>query len=176
MLSFTKPFGRFIALASLAILPATTSFAQISIEPRIAVPTPGPGNLPQQQPFDYAGCYAINQNLYGPYRMSFCLNRYGTGSYQVTGGGLNCNGQIGWRERNGEARIDLRYSWCGQGTGWSADSMVCSPMQQQPVQQWSQPNARIAVPAPVSNELRCAYYPAVRGYDPVSVIAEKGWW
>lgn len=184
MMSLKKPLGRLVAAACLVILPATASLAQIGAEPRIAIPTPvpGPGNPPPQQPFDYAGCYAINQDLYGPYRMTFCLSRYGGGSYHVSGGGLNCNGWIDWHERNGEARVNVRESWCGRGVNWSADTMICRPMQQQPWQQppgqWQQPGARIAVPtpAPTSNDLRCAYYPGVRGYDPVSVIAEKGWY
>lgn len=181
MTSIAKPLARLTALAALAILPTTAAFAQANVEPRIAVPAPGPGpGAPQ--PANFQGCYSINQNLYGPYRMSFCLNQYGNGSYQVTGGGLNCNGRLDWNEWNGEARVNVQYTWCGNGVGWSADTMVCRTMQggggpwQQPQGQWNQPNARIAIPVPVSNDLRCSYYPGVRGFDPVSVIAERGWW
>lgn len=182
MISIAKPLGRLTALAALAILPATASFAQVNVQPRIAVPTPGPGPGQPPQQVSFAGCYSINQDLYGPYRMSFCLGQYGGGSYQVTGGGLNCNGSVRWSEWNGEARVEVQYSWCGNGVSWSADTMVCRPMQnnngpwQQPPGQWNQPNARIAIPTPVSNDLRCSYYPGVRGFDPVSVIAEKGWY
>lgn len=177
MLARTQLYRRMIVLAGLALLPASTALAQ-QWTPRIAVPAPG--NPPPQQAA-YDGCYNINHDLFGPYRMSFCLNRYGSGQYQVTGGGLSCNGQLNWRDAGGEARIDIHYSWCGRGVGWSADTMVCSPLQPQwpqhnPAQTpgvWNGPNARIAVPVPVpvSQDLRCSYYPGVRGYQPVSVIA-----
>lgn len=175
MMHLSKPIGRLAIAVGIALVPATGAVAQQNANPNIAVPAPGPGpGHPPPQHYGFAGCYQINQDLYGPYRMSFCLNQWGSGSYHVTGGGLNCNGNLNWRDRGGEARVNIHYSWCGRGVGWSADTMVCSPMQggwQGGGGQWNQP--RIAVPVPVSQDLRCAYYPGVRGYDPVSVIATK---
>ncbi len=176
MMNVSRSIAGAVALAAVAMLPATASFAQQNAIPNIAVPTPGPGPghpAPPQQSFE--GCYYINQDLYGPYRMSFCLSRWGGGSYHVTGGGLNCNGNLNWSDRGGEARVNIHYSWCGRGVGWSADTMVCSPMQGpwQPGGGGFGNQPRIAVPVPVSQDLRCAYYPGVRGFDAVSVIATK---
>jgi hypothetical protein len=187
MLSIVKPVRRMVLTAGLLTLSAVTAFAQA---PQIAVPAPGgnPGYPGNQGGFE--GCYRVNQNLYGPYRMSFCLNRNGGGSYQVTGGGLNCNGRLSWRDWAGDARIRLQYSWCGRATGWTADTLVCSmertqwpPYQPGPVWpfnqpqggQWNQPQIAVPVPAPqpTAGNLRCSYYPAVRGYQPISVTAQR---
>ena len=181
MFAFLKGSRR-LALAGLIVLPATTALAQVG--PQIAVPQP-PGNPPGHANFQ--GCYTINQDLYGPYRMSFCLNRNGSGSYQVTGGGLYCNGWLDWRERwNGEAQGNLQYASCGRGVGWSADRMVC--FAQQPTfppgggggwfwqgGQQPHPGARIVVPEPGNYSLRCTYQPAIRGYQPISVLADRHW-
>jgi len=189
MFAFSKTSRRLALTAGLVVLPLTAAFAQA---PQIAVPQPpgGPGGGYPAAGFE--GCYAINQDLYGPYRMSFCLNRSGNGSYRVTGGGLNCNGWLNWSERrNGSAQINLQYSWCGRGVGWTADVLVCQAQQPQwppfppfggpgwwwqngqPQQQ--QPGARIAVPTPppVTASLRCTYQPAVRGYQAISVLADR---
>jgi hypothetical protein len=177
MLASLKTVRRLVVTAGLVILPVAVAFAQA---PQIAAPD-YPGSLtPQWGGFE--GCYRINQDLYGPYRMSFCLDQHGGGSYLVTGSGLYCNGRLNWAEGRGEARVDIHYSWCGRGVGWSADTMVCVPQQPrwkapQPLPipgPWNGPNARIAIPEqPTSQDLRCGYYPGVHGYQPVSVIAEK---
>ncbi len=126
MLSFLNPVRRIALTAGFLAFSFVAAFAQA---PQIAVPTPGGGNGGNQGS-SYAGCYMVSQNLYGPYRMSFCLNRGGNGSYQVTGGGLYCNGQLNWSDRFGDARISLQYSWCGNRTGWTADTIVCSAPRQ----------------------------------------------
>ena len=38
------------------------------------------------------GCFRANQNLFGPYRLTFCLDRRGT--YQIRGGGVRCDGRL----------------------------------------------------------------------------------
>ncbi len=181
MLSIVKPLHRMVMAAGFLAFSIVTAFAQA---PQIAVPAPGgyPGNNGNS----YAGCYMIDQNLYGPYHMSFCLNGNGGGSYQVTGGGLNCNGQLSWRDQYGEARINLRYSWCGHQTGWTGDTLVCSSARWQGPQypagpnpgwpnaqgpqggQWNQPQIAVPVPQPNTQSLNCTYYPAVRGYPATS--------
>lgn len=185
MLSIVKPLRRTVLVAGFLAFSIVTAFAQA---PQIAVPVPAPGG---GQGAGYAGCYTIDQNLYGPYRMSFCLNGYGSGSYQVTGGGLNCNGELSWRDQFGQARINLRYSWCGNRTGWTGDTLVCSAARQQWPQypagpnpgwpnaggpqggQWNQPQIAVPVPAPNTQSLNCTYYPAVRGYPATSVTARS---
>ena len=102
--------GLAAAAAMIATLaPAGFASAQ-TMTPQIAVPAPGGGGGIQ-------GCYRVSHTIYGPYRMSFCLNRGRAGTYQVTGGGLNCNGGLDWYDQNnGRVEIDLHRSRCGSGT------------------------------------------------------------
>jgi hypothetical protein len=187
MFAYLKAACRLTIAAGLVALPLSAAFAQVG--PRIAVPE-SPGGYPGQPSGGFAGCYAINQDLYGPYRMSFCLDRNGSGSYRVTGGGLYCNGWLNWWQgRSGEAQVSLQYTSCGRGVGWSADRLACVAQQPQwpPFPPWGgwgwfwqggqqgQPGARIVVPEPqpANFSLRCSYQPAIRGYQPISVIASR---
>jgi hypothetical protein len=175
MRSLVKPIGSLAVAFGFAVLPSFAAFAQ---HPQIMVPTPpgGPGQTQQS----IAGCYAINQSLYGPYHMDFCLDRWGGGSYQVTGA-LYCNGRADWRQQwNGEVQIDIHRSNCGRGVDWSADRMVCrmSAPQWPPHQPgpWIGPQPHVAVPTPRQQILNCTYYPGIRGYQPIFVTAAKQDW
>ncbi len=176
MLSVFKPLRRLALTAGVVLLPLSSAMAQ-QVAPQIAVPTPTPGN---QQSVE--GCYSVNQYLYGPYHMNFCLNRWGGGSYQVTGGGLYCNGRVDWqRQWNGEVRINVQYTSCGRGVDWSADTMVCRasapqwPPHQPNPGPWVQPQIAVPTPAPTpgNQSLNCTYYPGVGGYQPMSITARK---
>lgn len=181
MFSALKPVRRLALTAGIVLLPLSAAMAQNA--PQIAVPTPPAGG--GGQPVQVEGCYSVNQNLYGPYHMNFCLNRWGGGSYQVTGGGLYCNGGINWsRQWNGQINVNVHESWCGRGINWSADTMVCyAPQPQWPQPgpgpwprqgQWNQPQIAVPVPAPGGGQqLSCTYYPGVRGYQPMAITARK---
>ena len=72
------------------------------------------------------GCWQANQQLYGGYRLSFCLSDSHGGSYHISGRGLDCRGGLAW-EKNwwGDTQIALRQTSCGHGYDWSADSFTC---------------------------------------------------
>ena len=198
MPSFVKTLRALaVAAAGLALLPLTAAAQPQQLVPQIAVPD-GPGYPPPQPAFSFEGCYQVTQQLYGPYAMGFCLDRRGQGWYAVTGGGLNCNGWIDWTERRGTAQVNLRYSQCGGGIAWTPDRMSCSPLYPTLPPHWPlgsnvapnypggvQPRTavpqiavpEIAVPVPqYGGDLRCIYQPSVRGYQAISIIAQREWW
>jgi len=163
--------------AGIVILPSAAAFGQQT--PQIAVPAPPGGGVPTA---NVEGCYSVNQSLYGPYFMGFCLSRWGSGSYQVTGS-LNCNGGADWRhQRNGSIQINIHHTSCGRGVDWSADSMVCSvssaqwpPQKPNPGPWRIQPQVAVPTPAPNPGQstMTCTYYPGVQGYYPMSITAQR---
>jgi hypothetical protein len=69
------------------------------------------------------GCFRADQTLFGPYRLTFCLDRRGT--YQVRGSGLRCDGRLSWRVAGRDILIDLNRSSCGRNRAWEAASIEC---------------------------------------------------
>ena len=115
----------------------------------------------------FTGCYRVQQRLYGPYRMDFCLERRGT--YTVRGGGVVCHGRLNWSARGRDINIDLRRTSCGNGVAWSGDHMSCRGGNLLPAFL-----ARIIVPdIPVLQALRCTYSPSVRHEKPVQITARR---
>jgi hypothetical protein len=143
-----------------------------SMSPMVAVPAPGGGG--GSGSWGLTGCYDIQGKIYGPYRMSFCLRGNGGGSYQVNGGGLNCNGGLDWYTGKGNrVDIDLYRSKCGRGTQWTGDSLNCRST-------WNLlgggggKKPTVAVPVPGGgNRLNCTYNPQASGYYPTQVTAIK---
>jgi len=171
-----KSLRRLAFTAGAVILPSVAALAQLA--PQIAVPTPPGGGGP---PANVEGCYSVNQSLYGPYFLGFCLNRWGGGSYQVTGS-LYCNGRVDWkRDWNGSIQINVHHTSCGRGVDWSADTMVCHvslpqwPTQPNPGPWRSQPQIAVPTPTPYpgQTEMTCTYYPGVRGYQPMAITAQR---
>ena len=96
------------------------------------------------------------------------------GSYQVNGGGLNCNGRLDWYPgRNGRVDIDLYRSACGgRGTDWTGDSLNCRTGWRV----FGNQLPGVAVPAPPGprgNTLNCTYVPQASGYSPIQVTARR---
>jgi hypothetical protein len=102
------------------------------------------------------GCFRANQNLFGPYRLTFCLERRGT--YQVRGGGLSCDGRLHWHTVGRDIFIDLERSSCGRGRAWEAARMEC----RHTGNILSQIIGR-AAGIPRLQALRCNYFPSVPG-------------
>jgi hypothetical protein len=109
----------------------------------------------------FSGCYRVSQRLYGPYRMTFCLTQRGT--YQVTGGGVTCNGRLDWRASGRDISVQLRRSSCGNGVAWSADRMNCRGS--------GLLGTILGIPALAG--LRCTYTPGVRGERPMNITARR---
>jgi hypothetical protein len=167
------------------VLAASSSLAVVDFaaaqSPAVSVAVPAPGGGGGVQ-----GCYRVTHSIYGPYRMSFCLNRGRGGSYTVNGGGLNCNGGLDWYDQGGgRVQIDLYRAPCGRGTDWTGDSLSCRGRGGPLYQGGGVPGAiagaiagglGVAVPAPGGggySSLNCTYYPVAGGYSPVSVTANR---
>ncbi|MCW5696034.1 MAG: hypothetical protein KIS96_04770 [Bauldia sp.] len=190
MFRFPKIFTRVALAASVVLVPLAAANAQPGDVPNnIAIPAPVPVPVPVPVT-TFAGSWQINQPIYGPYWVSFRLSQYGGGSYQVQGGGLYCNGGLTWYQSGNQAVIQLQYTNCGGGIGWSADRMVCQFTNTYSYQQQYDPRlgagnagpANIAVPnvaipvptpPPSANQILCTYQPAVAGYQPISVLANR---
>ncbi|MGV3492003.1 MAG: hypothetical protein ACO1OG_11845 [Devosia sp.] len=124
----------------------------------------------------FTGCYTVNQRLYGPYRMSFCLEQRGT--YTVRGGGVTCNGRLDWDVSGRTIEVDLRRTSCGNGVAWSADSMSCTGTSlfggKGIGAAIGQALAKVIVPnVPTIRGLSCTYYPDARGEKPTKITADR---
>lgn len=146
--------GLFIVLAVL-----TPTYAQ-DMNTRVIVPDVPGGAL-------FTGCYQVQQRLYGPYRMTFCLEQRGT--YTVRGGGVRCDGRLTWSASGRDINIQLKRTSCGNGVAWSADRMSCRGGNLLPAFL-----ARIIVPdLPVLQTLRCTYTPSVSSERPTQITARR---
>ena len=140
--------------------------------PSVVVPVPGsPPPVPGGA--GASGCYRVDQALYGPYHMTFCLYGY-SGTYRVTGAGLNCRGSLSVGTA-GSVRINLAPSFCGRGMQWTADSMVCITAGPRGIET----GPSVVMPAPGGGggqpvtALHCTYQPAVGGYPAVTISATR---
>lgn len=134
----------------LALVSILLSCAPIWAQDTFVVVPDHPGGVP------VSGCFRANQNLFGPYRLTFCLER--RGSYQVRGGGLNCDGRLTWHTSGRDIFIDLERSSCGRGRAWEAAQMDC----RHTGNIMSQMAGR-ALGIPLLQTLRCTYHPSVPG-------------
>lgn len=109
-----------------------------------------------------SGCYRANQPLYGPYILTFCLERRGT--YEIRGGGVRCDGRLTWRTSGRDVLVDIQRTSCGGGVAWEAATMDCRPTGRSlgPIGQL----LRLAA-------MRCTYRPTVRHMGPRVFTANR---
>jgi hypothetical protein len=167
------PFPKFIKIAAaslllaMSIVPTLPAVAQ-DMNATVIVPD-APGGA------RFSGCYNVAQRLYGPYRMTFCLEQ--RGSYTVTGGGVTCNGRLNWNASGRNIDIDLSRTSCGNGVAWSADSMTCqgtSLFGKGVAGAIGGVLAKVIVPnVPTLSGLSCTYYPDARGERPTDITARR---
>jgi len=106
------------------------------------------------------GCFRATQDLFGPYRLTMCLERRGT--YQVRGGGLRCDGRLTHRAIGRDIFIELRRASCGRGRAWEAASVECRH------------TGRLIIQiVPRLSTLSCRYFPTVRGVSPRNFTARR---
>ena len=149
-----------LAAGLLLILTVLTPTYAQDMNTRVIVPDVPGGAL-------FTGCYNVQQRLYGPYRMSFCLEQRGT--YTVRGGGVRCDGRLTWSASGRDINIQLKRTSCGNGVAWSADRMSCRGGGLLPAFL-----ARIIVPdLPVLQTLRCTYTPSVKSERPMQITARR---
>ena len=147
-----RRIAKFVSAALLCFTLQAPSvvLAQAEIAPLVVVPD-HPTGVPVN------GCFRANQNLFGPYRLTFCLDRRGT--YTVRGGGLNCDGRLDWRTAGRNIHIDLRRASCGRGQAWERASIECRS-----TGGLLGAIGRVVVgQSPRIRTLTCTYYPTVRG-------------
>jgi len=130
-------------------------------------PVSGPNvMMPIPSQHGITGCWTSDGRLYGDYRLSFCVQRYGVATYTISGNGLHCHAALGWQENWGSYGFAMRRTTCGEGMGWSPDTFSCVlragwdgwPIGVMPVER-----ARLA----------CNYRPSVFGYGPMSFSAHR---
>ena len=108
------------------------------------------------------GCYRANQPLYGPYILSFCLERRGT--YQVRGGGVRCDGRLTWHTAGRDVLVDIHRASCGGGVAWEAATMDCRPTGR---------SMGVVGQLMRLSALRCTYRPTVRFKGPRVFTANR---
>lgn len=165
--SFVSRLASGLGFATLLALAGTPAFAS-TVEPRVAVPSQ-PG---------VEGCWTADRNLYGPYRLRFCLNG-GQGSYHVTGGGLDCRAGLHVSPQwGGGYAVSLRRAHCGRGTDWTADQLSCRLVSDGwgngGYDDYGRGRPRVAVPTPSRSHLACTYRPAAWGYGTTTFTAHRG--
>lgn len=133
-------------------------YGATAVEPLVIVPD-HPNGVPVN------GCFRANQTLFGPYRLTFCLERRGI--YQVRGGGVSCDGRHTWSVSGRNINIDLQRSSCGQGRAWEAARIECRS-----AGLLGQIVGRL-LDAPRLSALRCTYFPSVRGVTSRSFTASR---
>lgn len=150
-----------ITAVALAVMLSSTAFAQNGqdIAPRVVVPDHPAG-------IAVNGCFRANQLLFGPHRLTFCLER--AGSYRVTGGGLNCNGRLFWNTAGRDIFIDLERTSCGSGRAWEAASMRCNHMGG-----LLRRLGNRLLDTPMLASLQCTYFPNVSGVGTRTFTASR---
>ena len=106
------------------------------------------------------GCFRATQNLFGPYRLTFCLERRGT--YNIRGG-IRCDGQLVHRTVGRTIHIDLRRASCGRGRAWEAASIECRHTG----------GLLLGLALPRLSTLSCTYFPSVRGVSSRNFTARR---
>lgn len=120
-----------------------------------------------------SGCYRADRQLYGPYRLVFCVERNRRGTYSVQGPKLRCEGRLTWRSNDRAINISLRRQSCNMGMAWAAARIECRPRSLLSVildelirDLGREPGdrARVVVPdRPTVGRLTCTYMPTVAG-------------
>lgn len=124
------------------------------------------------------GCYRADRGLYGPYRLTFCLQRKGT--YAIRATGVACDGRLTWRAEGRDVFIDLKRQSCHNGQAWSAGSISCRPrslldliLSELLDKQTDPKTGRVMVPdTPQVRQMRCTYLPSVPGKPRLTFVAK----
>jgi hypothetical protein len=160
--------GNTTKLAAVGILLASMSAPAVGQEPFVVVPdAPGGARV--------TGCYRADRDLFGPNRLTFCLERRGT--YRVRGG-VHCDGTLTWNVNGNDITVNLNRTSCRNGVAWERARMACRATGSLlgaiiggVVRELA---PRVPVPSrPSVSALRCTYMPSVRGYRDTTFIANR---
>jgi hypothetical protein len=146
-------FVKKIALVFVAALSfAAPVSAEQDVGTRVIVPD-APGGA------RFSGCYRADEDLYGPYRLTFCLRRQGT--YSIRGGGLRCEGTLNWDVSGRDINVRIHRTACGNGVAWARARMTCRGTT---LLKGTIGRIISQVLVPELSGLRCAYDPSVSGH------------
>lgn len=128
---------------------------------------------------EVGGCYRADRDLYGPYRLTMCLERKGT--YFVRGNGIRCDGRMTWTTKGRDVHMTLKRQSCNQGVAWAEARVVCRPRSALDVilselfgNSRKDPQGRVIVPdVPKVKSFRCTYDPSVPGKPNRSFVANR---
>lgn len=152
----TRALSRAFIVVASALMILSPAISQ-EIEPFVVVPDAPPGSGGGVR---VNGCFRATQDLFGPYRLTMCLERRGT--YQVRGGGLRCDGRLTHRTVGRDILIELQRASCGRGRAWEAASVECRH------------TGRLIIQiVPRLSTLSCRYFPTVRGVSPRNFTARR---
>jgi hypothetical protein len=149
---------------ALLLVAALTFAAPVSAEQdigaRVIVPD-APGGA------RFSGCYRATEDLFGPYRLTFCLERQGT--YRVRGG-ARCDGTLNWDVSGRDIRVRIHRTSCGHGVAWARATMTCrgTTLLRGTIGRIIE---RVLVPE--LSGLRCTYHPTVRGWRDTTFNARR---
>jgi hypothetical protein len=144
-------FRKVVLSLALAFALVPPAFGHQDIETRVIVP-----DVPGGARFN--GCWRATEDLFGPYRLTFCLNRQGT--YRVRGGGIRCEGTLNWDVSGRDIRVRIHRTSCGNNVAWERARMTCRGT----TLIGGTVGRIISRVVPELSGLRCTYYPTVRGW------------
>jgi hypothetical protein len=162
-MSILKTFGIILLALSAVAVPVHAQ----DIDTFVIVPDSPSGAL-------VAGCYRADRNLFGPYRLTMCLERRGT--YSIRGGGIRCDGRLTWSASGRDIFINIDRQSCNRGVAWEAATVECrgQSVVRDFLDQIFRSNSRVIVPdLPQINVLACTYFPSVRGERPAAFNARR---
>lgn len=133
-----------VAGSSLPAKPPLSAYARV---------VSGGGTMPVAYGNAERGCWQSYNPVYGLYRVAFCLNAAGNGTYRVIGGGYDCQGRSSWQDQAGTIVYQMHHGSCGASADWTADQIVCRRA------------------GGITRNLSCTYAPAVRHQRPTGFTA-----
>ncbi len=142
---------------------STTTLAQ-DIEARVIVPD-APGGA------KFSGCYRANDQIYGPYQFSFCLEQRGT--YRAKGGGVTCDRKLSWKLAGRDIVVTIERASCGNGVAWAKASMTCHGTSIIKIKGTLGKIISKALDIPTLSGLRCTYNPSVSGEKNTTFNAKR---
>ena len=128
---------------------------------------------------EVGGCYRADRDLYGPYRLTMCLDR--KGSYSVRGGNIRCDGKMVWKTEGRDVRMTLKRVSCNRGVAWAEGRVTCRPRSTLDIilselfgKKRTDAQGRVIVPdAPKVKSFRCTYTPTVKGESAKTFVANR---
>ncbi len=165
-----------LRLAAAVLFLCLSALASIAQEARVVIPDAPSGAF-------ISGCYRADRALYGPYALTFCVDRGKRGSYSVQGPRLRCDGRLTWKSEDRGLTVSLRRQSCNLGKAWAAAEIQCRPQSLlsailneilRDLARNGEDKSRVVVPdRPTIGRLNCRYFPTVAGVSDRQFFANR---